>query len=68
VTEVEQEVINEGVGSGIFEWSEELEEFFLDAEFTRSQVDRAAYFRRADNEHTVVTVSVDDMAVTSKHL
>jgi hypothetical protein len=57
-----------GLKQAGFEWSEELEEFFLDAGFTRSQVDRAAYYRRAEEEHTVMTVSVDDMAVTSKHL
>src|SRR5205807_575052 len=57
-----------GLKQAGFEWSEELEEFFLDAGFTRSQVDRAVYFRRADDEHTVITVSVDDMAVTSKYL
>jgi hypothetical protein len=57
-----------GLKQAGFEWSEELEEFFLDAGFTRSQVDRAVYFRCADDEHTVITVSVDDMAVTSKYL
>ena len=41
---------------------------FLEAGYTRSQVDRAVYFRHQDDEHTVITVSVDDMAVTSKHL
>ena len=50
------------------EWSEELEKFFLGNGFTRSQVDQAVYFRRSDEEHTVVSVSVDDMAITSKHL
>jgi hypothetical protein len=51
-----------------FEWSEELEKFFLDYRFTRSQVDQAVYFRQNAEEHTVITVSVDDMAVTSKCL
>jgi hypothetical protein len=51
-----------------FEWSEELEKFFLDANYTHSQVDQAVYFRRISDEHTVITVSVDDMAITSKHL
>jgi hypothetical protein len=51
-----------------FEWSKELEKFFLDAEFTRSQVDQAVYFRRTTDEHMVIMVSVDDMAVTSRHL
>ena len=26
------------------------------------------YFKRLQDEHTVITVSVDDMAITSKHL
>jgi hypothetical protein len=33
-----------GLKQAGFEWSEELEEFFLDAGFTRSQVDCAVYF------------------------
>lgn len=51
-----------------FEWSEELERFFLKARFTRSQIDRAVYFKQIEDEHTIITVSIDDMAVTSKHL
>jgi hypothetical protein len=57
-----------GLKQAGFEWSEELEKFFLDAEYTRSQVDQAVYFHRISDEHTVITVSVDDMAITSKHL
>jgi len=51
-----------------YEWSEELASVFAKLGFTRSQVDQAVYYRRSDEEHTVITVSVDDMAVTSKHL
>jgi hypothetical protein len=51
-----------------FEWSEELEKFFLDYGFTCSQVDQAVYFRWNMEEHTIITVSVDDMAMTSKCL
>jgi hypothetical protein len=51
-----------------FEWSEELEKFFLDYGFTHSQVDQAVYFRWNTEEHTIITVSVDDMAMTSKRL
>jgi hypothetical protein len=51
-----------------FKWSEELEKFFLDAEYMHSQVNQAVYFCRIAEEHTVITVSVDDMAVTSKHM
>jgi hypothetical protein len=58
-----------GLKQAGFEWSEELEKFFLEvAGFTRSQVDQAVYFRHVAEEHTVITVSVDDMAVTSRHL
>jgi hypothetical protein len=34
-----------GLKQAGFEWSEELEKFFLDYGFTRSQVDQAVYFR-----------------------
>jgi Reverse transcriptase (RNA-dependent DNA polymerase) len=57
-----------GLKQAGFEWSEELERFFLEAGFTRSQIDQAVYFKQIEDEHTVITVSVDDMAVTSKHL
>jgi hypothetical protein len=57
-----------GLKQAGFEWSEELEKFFLDYGFTYSQVDQAVYFRRNTEEHTIITVSVDDMAMTSKHL
>jgi virulence-associated protein VapD len=57
-----------GLKQAGFEWSEELKKFFLDYRFTRSQVDQAVYFRQKVEEHTVITVSVDDMAVTSKCL
>jgi hypothetical protein len=54
-----------GLKQAGFEWSEELEKFFLDAEYTHSQVDQVVYFHRISDEHTVITVSVDDMAITS---
>jgi transposase InsO family protein len=57
-----------GLKQAGFEWSEELEKFFMDVGFTRSQVDRAVYLKRFLDEHTVITVSVDDMAVTSRYL
>ena len=57
-----------GLKQAGFEWSEELEKFFLDAGFRRSQIDQAVYYRRSKDEHMVVTVSVDDMAITSKYL
>jgi hypothetical protein len=57
-----------GIKQAGFEWSEELEKFFLDARYMHSQVNQAVYFRCIAEEHTVITVSVDDMAVTSKHM
>jgi hypothetical protein len=57
-----------GLKQAGFEWSEELEKFFLDYGFTCSHVDQAVYFKRNAEEHTIITVSVDDMAVTSKRL
>jgi hypothetical protein len=57
-----------GLKQARFEWSEELEKFFLDYGFTHSQVDQAVYFRWNAEKHIIITVSVDDMAVTSKHL
>jgi hypothetical protein len=58
----------DGLKQAGFEWSEELEKFLSDYRFTRSHIDQAVYFRQNTEEHTIITVSVDDMAVTSKHL
>jgi hypothetical protein len=57
-----------GLKQAGFEWSEELEGFFLDARYMRSQVDQAVYFCCIAEEHTVITVSVDDMDVTLRHM
>ncbi len=57
-----------GLKQAGYEWSEELERFFIDSGFNRSQVDQGVYFWRTGDEHTVITVSVDDMAITSKHM
>jgi hypothetical protein len=57
-----------GLKQAGFEWSEELKKFFLDYRFTRSQVNQAVYFQWNVEEYTAITVSVDDMAVTSKCL
>jgi hypothetical protein len=57
-----------GLKQAGFEWSEELASVFLQIGFTWSQIDQAIYFKRLDDEHMVITMSVDDMAVTSKHL
>jgi hypothetical protein len=57
-----------GLKQAGYEWSEELASVFARMDFTRSQIDQAVFYRNTDDEHTVITVSVDDMAVTSKHL
>lgn len=51
-----------------YEWSEELASAFGKMDFTCSQINQAMFYCCVDDEHTVVTVSVDNMAVTSKHL
>ena len=39
-----------------------------DLGFKRSAVDHSVYFRRSGDEHTIIAVATDDMAVTSKRL
>jgi hypothetical protein len=39
-----------------------------DLGFTRSAVDHSIFFQRSDEEHTIVAVATDDMAVTSKRM
>lgn len=56
-----------GLKQAGFEWSEKLASVFLKIGFTRSQIDQAVYFKRSDKKHMVITVSVDDMAVTSRY-
>jgi hypothetical protein len=51
-----------------FEWSEELASVFLEMGFTCLQIDQAVYYVHEVDRHMVMTMSVDDMAVTSKHL
>jgi hypothetical protein len=57
-----------GLKQAGYEWSEELASVFTRMDFTHSQIDQAVFYRTTDDEHTVVTVSIDDMAVTSRHL
>ena len=37
-----------------------------DLGFTHSTVDHSVFFRRSSDEHTIITVATNDMAVTSK--
>ena len=34
--------------------------------FKRSAIDHSVYYRRSEEEHTIVVVATDDMALTSK--
>lgn len=56
-----------GLKQAGYEWSEELVSVFGKLGYTRSQVDQAVYYRHSNDKHTVITVSVDDMDVTSRH-
>jgi hypothetical protein len=56
-----------GLKQAGFEWSEELASAFAKMGFSRSQVDQAVYYYRKTDKHMVITISVDDMAVTSKY-
>jgi hypothetical protein len=57
-----------GLKQAGYEWSEELASAFAKMEFTHSQVDQAVFYQHAQDEHTVMTVSINNMAVMSKHL
>jgi hypothetical protein len=57
-----------GLKQAGFEWSEELAKVFLEIGFMHSQVDQAVYYKKSLDKHMVITVSVNNMAVTSKHL
>ena len=48
-------------------WYQEMSQVLVkDLGFTRSAVDHSVFFRRSSNEHTIIAVATDDMAVTSK--
>jgi len=47
-----------------FEWYETLHEFFVEIRFTRSAVDHAVFFRHEGEFSSVVSVSMDDMAIS----
>jgi hypothetical protein len=57
-----------GLKQASFEWAEELAGVFEDLGFSRSRVDQAVYFKRTKDEHVVITVSIDNMAVTANHI
>lgn len=57
-----------GLKQAKYEWSEELASVFAKLGYSRSQVDQVVYYRCKGDEHTVITVSVNNMAVTSNHL
>ena len=48
-------------------WYQEMSWVLVkDLGFTRSAVDHSVFFRCSSNEHTIITVATNDMAVTSK--
>ena len=48
-------------------WYQEMSRVLVkDLGFTRSTVDHSVFFRLSSNEHTIIAVATDDMAVTSK--
>ena len=64
-----------GLKQAGYEWSEELVKAFREMGFSHSELDQAIFFKRLDNnhdrdnkclppEHTVISVLVDDMAIT----
>jgi hypothetical protein len=51
-----------------YEWAEELAGVFAKLGFSRSRVDQAVYYKCTSMEQMVITVFVNDMAVTSNHI
>ena len=50
-------------------WHQELTKVFItNLGFKRSAVDHSVFYRRTSDEHSIVAVATDDMAVTSKRL
>ena len=48
-------------------WYQEMSRVFVDEMgFSRSSIDHSVFYRRKGEEHTIVTVATDNMAVTSK--
>jgi hypothetical protein len=48
-------------------WYLEMTKVFLkEMDFKRSAIDHSVYYRRGGDEHTIVAVATDDMALTSK--
>jgi Reverse transcriptase (RNA-dependent DNA polymerase) len=50
-------------------WYQEMSKVFMkNLGFTHSAVDHSVFFWRSDEEHTIVTVATNNMAVTYKHM
>ena len=50
-------------------WYLEMSRVFMkDLSFNRSAVDHSVFYRHTANEHTIIAVATDDMAVTSKRI
>ena len=49
-------------------WHREMSKVFVDdLGFERSAVDHSVFYQRHGEEHTIIAVATDDMALTSKH-
>jgi hypothetical protein len=57
-----------GLKQAGFEWAKELAGVFQQLEFSWSKVDQAIFFRHTKDEHMVVTISFDNMAITANHI
>jgi hypothetical protein len=57
-----------GLKQAGFEWLEELAGMFLKMGFSWSKVDQVVYYKCHTDKHTIITISMDDMEVTSRHL
>jgi hypothetical protein len=56
-----------GLKQANFEWAEELAGVFVELGFSHSKVDQAVYYKHTTDAHIIITVSVDDMAITANH-
>jgi len=57
-----------GLKQAGYKWAEELAGVFAKLGFSRSKVDQVVYYKRTSKDQMVITVSVDDMAVTANHI
>jgi hypothetical protein len=56
-----------GLKQAGYEWAKELAGVFVKLGFSHSKVYQVAYFKQMKDKHTIVTILVDNMAVTANH-